>query len=79
MLCKSPAHHAADSLDLVAGLVAFLDGEDVGVSGGGAFNDQRILDRIQTGVDGVVGVDDSVVLVLQDVGDLSGIVTVPFC
>ena len=45
------------SLDLVAGLVAFLDSEDVGVSGGGAFNGQRILDRIQTGVDSVVGVD----------------------
>ena len=60
------------SLDLVAGLVAFLDGEDVGVSGGGAFNDQRILDRIQTGVDGVVGVDDGVVHILEDVGDLRG-------
>ena len=58
------------SLDLVAGLVAFLDGEDVGVSGGGAFNGQRILDRIQTSVDGVVGVDDGVVHILEDVGDL---------
>ena len=60
------------SLDLVAGLVAFLDGEDIGVSGGGAFNGQRILDRIQTGVDGVVGVDDGVVHILEDVGDLRG-------
>ena len=60
------------SLDLVAGLVAFLDGEDVGVSGGGAFNGQRILDRIQTGVDGVVGVDDGVVHILENVGDLRG-------
>ena len=56
--------------DLGRGLVAFLHGQDVGVSGGGAFDHEGVGHGVQARVDGVVGVDDGVVNVLQDVGDL---------
>ena len=59
--------------DLGRGLVAFLHGQNVGVSGGGAFDHEGVGHGVQARVDGVVGVDDGVVNVLQDVGDLRGL------
>ena len=62
-----------EGLDLVGLFVAFLHDEDVAVGRGGAFNEQGIGRRVQTGGDRVVGVDDGVVDVLQNVRDLRGL------
>ena len=59
-----------ERLDLIGVLVALLHGEDVGVSGGGAFDHEGVIHGVEARVDGIVGVDDGVVNVLQDVGDL---------
>ena len=59
--------------DLGLILVAFLHGQDVGVSGGAALDQQGVIHGVQTGVDGVVAVDDGVVHILQLVGQLSGL------
>lgn len=62
-----------ESLDLISLFVAFLHDEDVAIGGGGAFNEQGIGRRVQTGGDRVVGVDDGVVDVLQNVRNLCGL------
>ena len=41
--------------------------------GGGAFDGQGIIHGIQAGVDGVVGVDDGIVGVLQHIGQTGGL------
>ena len=58
-------------LDLRLILVAFLDCDDVDISGCRTFDTQRILDGIQSCVDRVVGVDDGIVIVLQSGRQLS--------
>ena len=60
-------------LDGIGVLVALLDREDVAVCGGGALDQQGILHRIEARRDGVVGIDDGVVHILQNVGDLGGL------
>ena len=55
---------------LIRVLVALLYGQHIAVGGGGALNSQRIRQRVQAGVDRKVGIDDGVVHILQDVGDL---------
>ena len=59
--------------DLGGGLAALLDGQDVGVSGGAALDEQGVVHGVQAGVDGVVAVDDGVVHVGQQVGQLGGL------
>ena len=54
-------------------LVALLHGQDVGVSGGAALDQQGVVHGVQTGVDGVVAVDHGVVHVGQQVGQLGGL------
>ena len=61
------------SQDLGQVLIAFLDAEDVAVGGGGALDGQSILQGIEAGVDGVVGVDDGVVHILPHIGQLCGL------
>ena len=61
------------SQGLGGGLVALLDGQDVGVSGGAALDEQGVVHGVQAGVDGVVAVDDGVVHVRQQVGELGGL------
>ena len=61
------------SLDLGLLLIAFLADQNVDVGRGAILHGQSVGHGVQTGGDGVVGVDDSVVLVLQDVGDLSSL------
>ena len=59
--------------DLGGGLVALLHRQDVGIGGGGALDGQGIIHGIQAGVDGVVGVDDGIVGVLQHIGQTGGL------
>ena len=61
------------SQGLGGGLVALLDGQDVGVSGGAALDQQGVIHGVQAGVDGVVAVDHGVVHVGQQVGQLGGL------
>ena len=51
-------------------LIALLDCHDIGIGGGGTFQSQSVFSGVQTGGDGKVGVDDGVVHILQDVGQL---------
>ena len=62
-----------ERLDLIGALVAFLHGQNVGISRGGTLDHKGVGHRVQTCVDGVVGVDDGVVNVLQNIGDLCGL------
>ena len=56
-------------------LVALLHGQDVGVSGGAALDQQGVVHGVQTGVDGVVAVDHGVVHVgQQGAGFVGGVV-----
>ena len=57
-------------LDLGGVFVAFLNCNDVCVCGVGAFDGQRLGHGVQTCFNGVVGVDDRIVNVLKDVGNL---------
>ena len=59
--------------DLGGGLVALLDGQNVGVGGGAALDQQGVIHGVQAGVDGVVAVDHGVVHVGQQVGQLGGL------
>ena len=59
--------------DLGGILVALLHGQDVGIGGGGALDGQGVLHGVQPGVDGVVGVDNGVVGVLQHIGQTGGL------
>ena len=61
------------SLDLGLLLIAFLADQNVDVGRGAILHGQSVGHGVQTGGDGVVGVDDSVVLILQDVGHLSSL------
>ena len=64
---------SSQSLDLRLLLIAVLAHQNVDVSRRAVLHGQCIGHGVQTGRDGVVGVDDGVVLVLQDVGHLSGL------
>ena len=64
---------SSQSLDLRLLLIAVLAHQNVNVSRRAVLHSQCISHGVQTGRDGVVGVDDGVVLVLQDVGHLSGL------
>ena len=64
---------SSQSLDLRLLLIAILADQNVDVSRRAVLHGQCIGHGVQTGRDGVVGVDDGVVLVLQDVGHLSGL------
>ena len=64
---------SSQSLDLRLLLIAVLAHQNVDVSRRTVLHGQCIGHGVQTGRDGVVGVDDGVVLVLQDVGHLSGL------
>ena len=61
------------SQDLGLVLIALLDGQNVGVGGGAALDEQGVGDGVQTGIDGIVAVDDSVVQIGQHIGQLSGL------
>ncbi len=61
-----------ERLDLIGFLVAFLDDQNVAIRGSGAFDQQRIRRRVQTGGNCVVGVDDGVVDILKDIRHLRG-------
>ena len=61
------------SLDLGLVLVALLADQHVDVSRGAVFHRQSVGHGIQTSGDRIVGVNDSVVLILQDVGHLSSL------
>ena len=54
-------------------LIAFLYRQDIGIGRGGAFQCQGILGGIETGGDGVVGIDDSIVNIGQQVGQLGSL------
>ena len=60
-------------LDLRLVLVALLADQHVDVSRGAVLHGQSVGHGVQTSGDGVVGVDDRVILVLQDVGHLSSL------
>ena len=62
-----------EGLDLGLVLVALLADQNIDVSRRAVLHCQSVGHGVQTSGDGVVGVDDSVVLVLQDVGDLSSL------
>ena len=62
-----------EGLDLRLVLVALLADQNVDVSRRAVLHCQSVGHGVQTSGDGVVGVDDSVVLILQDVGDLSSL------
>ena len=62
-----------ESLDLRLVLVALLADQHVDVSRRAVLHGQSVGHGVQTSGDGVVGVDDCVVLVLQDVGHLSSL------
>ena len=64
---------SSQSLDLRLLLIAVLTHQNVDVSRRAVLHGQCIGHGVQTGRDGVVGVDDGVVLVLQDVGHLSSL------
>ena len=53
--------------------IAFLYRQDIGIGGGGAFQCQGILGGIEAGGDGVVGIDDSIVNIGQQVGQLGSL------
>ena len=55
------------SFDLICVLIALLNCQDIAVRGRGAFHGQRVLCGVQTRVNGIVGIDDSVIYVLQHV------------
>ena len=61
------------SQGLGGGLAALLDGQDVGVSGGAALDEQGVVHGVQAGVDGVVAVDHGVVQIGQHIGQLGGL------
>ena len=61
------------SQGLGGGLAALLDGQDVGVSGGAALDQQGVIHGVQAGVDGVVAVDHGVVQIGQHIGQLGGL------
>ena len=62
-----------EGLDLGLVLVALLADQNIDVSRRAILHCQSVGHGVQTSGDGVVGVDDSVVLILQDVGDLSSL------
>ena len=62
-----------EGLDLGLVLVALLADQNIDVSRRAVLHCQSVGHGVQTSGDGVVGVDDSVVLILQDVGDLSSL------
>ena len=62
-----------EGLDLGLVLIALLADQNIDVSRRAVLHCQSVGHGVQTSGDGVVGVDDSVVLVLQDVGDLSSL------
>ena len=61
---------SGQSLDLGGLLIAVLADQNVDVSRRAVLDGQRILNGVQTGRDGVVGVDDGVVFILQNAGHL---------
>ena len=61
-----------ERLGLVGLFVTLFDRDDVAVSRGGTFCQQRVLNRIQVSVQRVVGVDNRVVNVLQNARKLRG-------
>ena len=62
-----------ERLDLIGALVAFLHGQNIGISRGGTLDHKGVGHGVQTCVNGIVGVDDGVVNVLQNIGDLRGL------
>lgn len=60
------------SLYLVGILVALLGGEDVRICARGALNGEIVLYGVETRGDSVVRVDNSIVNILENVGELSG-------
>ena len=62
-----------EGLDLGLVLVALLADQNIDVSRRAVLHCQSVGHGVQTSGDGVVGVDDRVVFILQDVGDLSGL------
>ena len=60
-------------LDAGVVFVALFADQHVDVAGGAVLHGQGLGHGVQPGGDGVVGVDDGVVLVLQDVGHLGGL------
>ena len=59
-----------ERLGLVGLFVTLFDRDDVAVSRGGTFCQQRVLNRIQLSVQRVVGVDNRIINVLKRVGKL---------
>ena len=54
-------------------LVSFLYRQDIGVGRGGALQRQRILGGIEPGGNGIVGIDDGIVNIGQQVGQLGSL------
>ena len=60
-------------LNGISVLSALLHSQNVGIGGGGALDEQGVLHGVQAGVDGVVAVDDGVLGIRQQGGQLSSL------